>query len=103
MVLRLRRGTKTAKRQAILDEWYREQMRDAVPPLVEKWQRLMGVDKTPPVLSRVLPRDPITDVVESTPRTKLEMSRMSIKRRLSQPYLPGSLSRRFRSAHHRGF
>jgi predicted metal-dependent hydrolase len=44
MVLRLRRGTDTAKRQAILDEWYREQVRCAVPPLIEKWERLIGVE-----------------------------------------------------------
>jgi predicted metal-dependent hydrolase len=43
MILRIRRGTDTAKRQAILDEWYRELVRDAVPPLIEKWERLMGV------------------------------------------------------------
>jgi predicted metal-dependent hydrolase len=43
MFLRLRPGTDTAKRQAILEEWYREQLRDAVPPLIEKWERLMGV------------------------------------------------------------
>jgi predicted metal-dependent hydrolase len=43
MFLRVRRGTDTAKRQAILDEWYRERLRDAVPPLIEKWERLMGV------------------------------------------------------------
>lgn len=43
MILRVRRGTSTAKRQAILDEWYREQVRDAVPPMIEKWEQLMGV------------------------------------------------------------
>jgi predicted metal-dependent hydrolase len=26
-----------------MDSWYREQLRNAVPPLIEKWQRLMGV------------------------------------------------------------
>jgi predicted metal-dependent hydrolase len=44
MILLVRRGTAAAKRQEILDEWYREQMRDAVPPLIEKWERLMGVE-----------------------------------------------------------
>src|SRR5205807_4022419 len=27
----------------ILEEWQREQLRNAVPPLIEKWERLMGV------------------------------------------------------------
>jgi predicted metal-dependent hydrolase len=43
MVLRVRPGTTKAKRQAIVEEWHREQVRKAVPPLIEKWERLMGV------------------------------------------------------------
>ncbi len=44
MILRVRPGTHTEKRQAILEEWHREQLRNAVPPLVAKWERLMGVE-----------------------------------------------------------
>ena len=43
MILRVRRGTAKAKRQAILEEWHREQVRTAAPPLIEKWQRLTGI------------------------------------------------------------
>ena len=43
MILRVRRGTGKAKRQAIVEEWHREQLRKAVPPLIAKWERLMGV------------------------------------------------------------
>jgi predicted metal-dependent hydrolase len=43
MVLRVRPRTDTPKRQTILEEWQREQLRNAVPPLLEKWERLMGV------------------------------------------------------------
>src|SRR5258708_11540591 len=43
MVLRVRPRTDTPKRQTILEEWQREQLRNAVPPLIEKWERLMGV------------------------------------------------------------
>jgi predicted metal-dependent hydrolase len=43
MILRVRRSTGTAKRQAILEEWHREQLRNAVPRLIEKWERLMEV------------------------------------------------------------
>jgi predicted metal-dependent hydrolase len=43
MILRVRRGTAKAKRQAILEEWHREQVRKAAPPLIEKWQRLTGI------------------------------------------------------------
>jgi predicted metal-dependent hydrolase len=43
MILRVRRGADKAKRRAIVEEWHREQLRKAVPPLIEKWGRLMGV------------------------------------------------------------
>ena len=33
----------TEKKQAVLDEWYREQIKEAVPTLINKWQPLMGV------------------------------------------------------------
>jgi predicted metal-dependent hydrolase len=43
MILRVRPGTSAAKRQSILEEWHREQLRNAVPPLVKKWERPMRV------------------------------------------------------------
>jgi predicted metal-dependent hydrolase len=43
MIFRVRPGTDTAKRQAIVEEWQREQLRNVVTPLIEKWERLMGV------------------------------------------------------------
>lgn len=43
MFLRVRPGTDPVKREAILEEWYREQVKQAVPPLIEKWSQLMGV------------------------------------------------------------
>jgi predicted metal-dependent hydrolase len=43
MVLRVRPRTDTPKRHTILEGWQREQLRNAVPPLIEKWERLMGV------------------------------------------------------------
>jgi len=44
MILRVRPGTDMAKRHAIVEEWYREQLRSVIPPLIEKWQRLIGVN-----------------------------------------------------------
>jgi predicted metal-dependent hydrolase len=43
MIVRVRRGTSKIKRQAILEEWHRDLLRKAVPPLIEKWERSMGV------------------------------------------------------------
>lgn len=43
LVLHVRPSTGAEKKQAILEEWYRAQLKRAVPPLIAKWERLMGV------------------------------------------------------------
>jgi predicted metal-dependent hydrolase len=42
-VLRVRPKADRKKKQAIVAEWYRQQLRNAVPPLIEKWEPLLGV------------------------------------------------------------
>src|SRR3989475_6166209 len=43
MLLRVRPGTDEDKREALVEEWYREQLREAVPALLARWQPLLGV------------------------------------------------------------
>lgn len=43
MVLRVRPGTGERKREALVEEWYREQLKKSVPLLLARWQPLMGV------------------------------------------------------------
>ena len=43
LVLSVRPGTNPARKQAILEAWYRDNLRQAVPALIEKWQPRMGV------------------------------------------------------------
>nr|WP_281720674.1 SprT family zinc-dependent metalloprotease [Nitrosomonas nitrosa] len=43
MVLNVRADTDRTKRLAILEKWHREHLHNAVPPLIQKWERLMGV------------------------------------------------------------
>ena len=43
MLLRVRPGTDEDKREALVEEWYREQLREAVPALLTRWQPLLGV------------------------------------------------------------
>ena len=43
LILRVRPGTEHAKRQSLLEDWYREQVKKATPPLIRKWEKLMGV------------------------------------------------------------
>ncbi|MBU1699646.1 MAG: M48 family metallopeptidase [Candidatus Eisenbacteria bacterium] len=43
MLLRVRPGTDAYRRQALVEGWYREQIRKAVPLLLARWQPLMKV------------------------------------------------------------
>jgi predicted metal-dependent hydrolase len=43
MIIRVRPGADADKRQEVLEEWHREQLRLEVAPLIDKWQKLMGV------------------------------------------------------------
>ena len=43
MLLRIRPGSDDVKMQAVLDAWYRQQLKEAVPLLIAKWEPLMGV------------------------------------------------------------
>lgn len=43
MLLQIRPATSLERRKAIIEEWYRKQLKAAIPPLIAKWQRLMGV------------------------------------------------------------
>jgi len=44
MILRVRPGTDDKKKQAIIDAWYREQLKKAVPSLIARWEPLLGVN-----------------------------------------------------------
>ena len=43
MFLRVRPGTSREKMQAIVEAWYREKLKQAVPSLIEKWEPISGV------------------------------------------------------------
>jgi predicted metal-dependent hydrolase len=43
MLLRVRPGADTQKKQAIVEAWYRWQLKQAVPPLIARWEPLLGV------------------------------------------------------------
>ncbi len=44
--LGLRPGTDVQRRRAIAEAWYREQVRQALPDLLSKWQSILGVEVT---------------------------------------------------------
>lgn len=43
MLLRVRPSTDEFKKRAIVEEWYRQQLKKAVPRFIAKWEPLMGV------------------------------------------------------------
>ncbi len=43
MILQVRPGADDGKKQDVLDDWYRRQIKEAVPPLVAKWEPVVGV------------------------------------------------------------
>lgn len=43
MLLRVRPGTDENKKQAIVEEWYRARLKQAAPPVIAKWEPLLGV------------------------------------------------------------
>jgi len=43
MIFRARPGWDQTKKQELLEAWYRDQIKASVPPLIVKWERLMGV------------------------------------------------------------
>jgi predicted metal-dependent hydrolase len=43
MILTVRPGTVMEKREGVVTAWYRDQVRDAAMPLIEKWEPILGV------------------------------------------------------------
>lgn len=43
MALNMRPGTSVEERRAVVDQWYRDQIKKALPSLLTKWEPLMGV------------------------------------------------------------
>jgi predicted metal-dependent hydrolase len=44
MILRVRPGANEQQRQAVIAQWYRDQIKAVVPALIEKWEPVIGVD-----------------------------------------------------------
>jgi len=44
LILFIRPGTTSDKRQSILAAWYRDQLRAAAEPLIQKWEQALGVE-----------------------------------------------------------
>jgi predicted metal-dependent hydrolase len=47
MILRVRRKTSLKKRKAAIDAWYADEVQKDAPPLISKWESLIGVRSGP--------------------------------------------------------
>lgn len=56
MILTVRPGAVMAKREAVVTAWYRDQVRDAVTPLIEKWEPILGVKVKDIIIRRMRTR-----------------------------------------------
>ena len=56
MILTVRPGAVMAKREAVVTAWYRNQVRDAVTPLMEKWEPILGVKVSDTIIRRMRTR-----------------------------------------------
>ncbi|HEY1068739.1 MAG TPA: SprT family zinc-dependent metalloprotease, partial [Pirellulales bacterium] len=56
LVLHVRPGTSTAKQSSILDAWYRNQLRAAVPPVLAHYEPLMNVSASRVFIQRMKTR-----------------------------------------------
>ena len=43
IILHIHPRTNNDKRRAVLEAWYRDKLKDAIPPLIAKWEKLVGV------------------------------------------------------------
>ncbi|MBS0308777.1 MAG: M48 family metallopeptidase [Proteobacteria bacterium] len=46
MILRVRPGTSEEAREDFVSQWYRQQLKDALPGLIAKWEKRIGVTST---------------------------------------------------------
>ncbi len=77
MLLVARPGACTAKRQAVVETWYREQLQRAAPPLVTRWEPLLGVGVQRLFVQRMKTRWGSCNPVARTIRLNSELTRRS--------------------------
>jgi len=56
MILTVRRGAVMEKREAVVTAWYRDQVRDAATPLIDKWEPILGVQVNRTIIRRMRTR-----------------------------------------------
>lgn len=77
--LNLRAGSSAARREALLEEWYRNLLREAAAPLIAKWQPLLKVKVRGMFVQRMKTRWGSCNPVARTIRLNTELARKPIQ------------------------
>lgn len=75
LVLQVRPGADVAKRAAVLDAWYREQLRTALQALVSQWEARIGVQSSRIVIQRMKTKWGSCNIRTGSIRFNLELAR----------------------------
>ena len=79
MVLQIRPGATEAKRRSVVDEWYRQQVKEEASSLIEKWEREMEVSVENFIVRRMKTRWGSCTPDSCTIRLNLELAKKSLK------------------------
>jgi predicted metal-dependent hydrolase len=75
ILLQVRPGSDTARRQVVVEDWYREQLKEAVPPLIEEWESVLGVHVKQFFVQRMRTRWGSCNYTASTIRLNTELAK----------------------------
>lgn len=75
MILRVRPGLDESRRQAVVEEWYRRQLKDAAMPLIEEWEPKLGVNVEKLFVQRMKTKWGSCNTRKSTIRLNTELAK----------------------------
>jgi predicted metal-dependent hydrolase len=75
MVLNVRPGADEAQKKAALDGWYRQQLKIAIPPIIEKWEKKLNVSVAGFVVRKMKTRWGSCTPARRTIRFNLELAK----------------------------
>lgn len=75
MILQVRPGLDESRRQAVVEEWYRRQLKDAAIPLIEEWEPKLGVNVEKLFVQRMKTKWGSCNTRKSTIRLNTELAK----------------------------
>jgi len=79
IILRVRNDAGHTKKQDVLDEWYRNQVKTAAMPIMQKWERLIGVKANKFFVQRMKTRWGSCNAVARSVRVNSELAKKPVE------------------------